>query len=84
MIRIHPVNNPEFRAGDRVVLAEGPYEGTPGVFVTLRKDPNWADIQERNNMVQCHLVIWLEQSNQPAESVQGQAARTAVVANAVA
>jgi len=84
MIRIHPVNNPEFRAGDKVVLAEGPYEGTPGVFVTLRKDPNWADIKERNNIVRCHPVIWLEQSRQLAKSVQGQVASTAVVADTVA
>lgn len=84
MIRIHPVNNPEFRAGDQVVLAEGPYEGTPGVFVTLREDPNWADIEERNNMVRCHPVIWLEQPKQAAKSAQGQAASTAVVADAVA
>ena len=84
MLRIHPVNNPEFTAGDKVVLAEGPYEGTPGVFVTLRKDPNWADIKERNTIVRCHPVIWLEQSNQPAKSVQNQAAHTPVVADAVA
>lgn len=65
MIRIGPMNNTEFRAGDQVVLADGPYEGTPGVFVTRRADLNWADIRESNNIIREHPVIWLEHSNQP-------------------
>jgi hypothetical protein len=66
MIRIRPMSNPEFRAGDHVVLAEGPYEGTPGVFVTLREDINWADIKERNDTVRSHPVTWLELAKQVA------------------
>jgi hypothetical protein len=38
MITAHPMNNPEFRAGDNVVLAEGTYPGTPGVFLKLSDD----------------------------------------------
>jgi hypothetical protein len=37
-----------FREGDDVVLAEGTYQGTPGVFVRLREDVNWADIMEHH------------------------------------
>ena len=38
----------KFREGDPVVLAHGSYQGTPGVFLRLRCDVNWADITERN------------------------------------
>jgi hypothetical protein len=48
-----------FYEGDDVVLAEGTYQGTHGVFVHLRADPNWADIKERNGIVREHPVAWL-------------------------
>jgi hypothetical protein len=51
-----------FREGDEVVLAKGTYQGTPGVFVRLRKDANWADIAERNGSVRSHPVAWLDHS----------------------
>ena len=50
----------EFREGDEVVLAEGTYQGTLGVFLRLRKDVNWADITERNGNVRSHPVAWLD------------------------
>ncbi len=50
---------PTFREGDEVVLAQGTYPGTRGVFVRLREDINWADIRERNGVVRSHPVIWL-------------------------
>jgi hypothetical protein len=51
-----------FREGDEVVLAEGTYQGTPGVFLRLGADANWADITERNGSVRSHPVAWLEHS----------------------
>jgi hypothetical protein len=51
-----------FREGDEVVLAEGTYQGTPGVFVRLREDVNWADIAERNAATRSHPVAWLTHS----------------------
>ena len=51
--------NPEFREGDEVVLARGSYQGTPGVFLHLREDVNWADIAERDGSVRSHPVAWL-------------------------
>jgi hypothetical protein len=48
-----------FREGDEVVLAEGTYQGTPGVFLKLSADPNWADITERNGDIRSHPVAWL-------------------------
>jgi hypothetical protein len=50
---------PEFREGDEVVLAEGSYQGTPGVFLHLKEDPNWADIRERDGSVRSHPMAWL-------------------------
>jgi hypothetical protein len=53
--RVHPV----FHEGDEVVLAEGTYQGTPGVFLRLNDDVNWAEITERNGRVCSHPVAWL-------------------------
>ena len=50
---------PTFREGDEVVLANGTYQGTLGVFLRLREDVNWADISERNGNVRSHPVMWL-------------------------
>lgn len=48
-----------FREGDEVVLAEGTYQGTLGVFRRLKEDVNWADITERNGSIRSHPVAWL-------------------------
>lgn len=50
---------PAFREGDEVILAKGTYEGTPGVFLRLKADANWADINERNGRIRSHPVAWL-------------------------
>lgn len=51
-----------FREGDEVVLAEGTYQGTHGVFLRLKEDVNWADINERNGDIRSHPVAWLSHS----------------------
>jgi hypothetical protein len=48
-----------FRDGDHVVLAEGPYQGSPGLFLRLKEDVSWAEINEGNGITRCHPVIWL-------------------------
>ena len=53
---------PVFLAGDPVVLARGGNAGTPGIFLNLREDANWADIRERNGKVRMHPMAWLELS----------------------
>ena len=53
---------PTFREGEEVVLANGTYQGTLGVFLRLRADVNWADISERNGNVRSHPVMWLAHS----------------------
>ena len=60
---------PVFREGEDVVLAEGTYQGTPGVFLRLREDVNWADITERNGSIRSHPVAWLAHSK-GAQSVR--------------
>ena len=47
-----------FVPGEKVFLAEGPYTCTLGIFLGLRKDVNWADIQEPDQ-VATHPVCWL-------------------------
>jgi hypothetical protein len=51
-----------FREGDEVVLAQGTYQGTVGVFLRLREDIRWADITEVSGAVRSHPVIWLGRS----------------------
>lgn len=53
-----------FREGDKVVLAEGTYQGTQGIFLRLREDLNWADIAERNGNIRGHAVAWLVHSTE--------------------
>jgi hypothetical protein len=48
-----------FREGDEVVLAQGTYPGTLGVFLRLKEDVNWAEITERNGDARSHPVLWL-------------------------
>ncbi len=48
-----------FLEGDEVVLARGPYTGTPGIFLRPRADARWADIAERKGGVRSHPVEWL-------------------------
>jgi len=55
-------SGPAFRQGDEVVLADGTYQGTPGIFLRLREDVNWADITERNGDIRSHPVVWLAHS----------------------
>lgn len=51
-----------FHQGDAIILAEGAYQGTTGVFLHLKEDVNWAEIQERNGNVRSHPVAWLAHS----------------------
>jgi hypothetical protein len=52
--------NKEFVRGEQVVLAEGTYQGTCGVFLQLRPDIRWADIEERNGVIRSHPMQWLQ------------------------
>jgi hypothetical protein len=54
--------DPEFREGDEVVLIDGTYRGTPGIFLGLRNDAAWADITERDGSVRSHPLAWLAHS----------------------
>jgi hypothetical protein len=71
MFSARPTRKTELKQGDNVVLAEGTYQGTPGVFIRLRQDVNWAEIRERNGTVRCHPVMWLQHSDPPGKNVPG-------------
>jgi hypothetical protein len=64
-----PTASTQFREGDRVVLAHGSYQGTPGVFLRLKCDVNWADITETNGEIRCHPVVWLAHAESVAPGV---------------
>jgi hypothetical protein len=68
MLSNRPVG-PTFHEGDKVVLAEGTYQGTLGVFLHLTKDPNWADICERNGSIRPHPMVWLAHSPEPKRGI---------------
>jgi len=53
---------PAFHEGDEVVLANGTYQGTLGVFLRLKEDAKWADITERDGSIRSHPVEWLAHS----------------------
>ena len=55
-----------FQEGETVVLARGTYQGTQGVFLHLREDPAWADIQESGGGIRSHPVAWLDHSARTA------------------
>ncbi|HLJ51702.1 MAG TPA: hypothetical protein VKU01_37105 [Bryobacteraceae bacterium] len=60
--------NPAFLAGDEVILVGGTYQGTPGVFLHLKEDTKWADIQERSGAVRSHPIEWLAHAPDGAHS----------------
>lgn len=55
----------EFHEGDNVILALGTYQGTRGVFLSLREDIQWADIRETNGEVRSHPVAWMNLAHSP-------------------
>src|SRR5580692_7428767 len=65
MTSVRPVA-PGFQEGEAIVLARGTYQGTTGVFLHLRIDPNWADIQESGGNIWSHPVAWLDHSKRKA------------------
>lgn len=48
---------------DRVVLAKGPYQGTPGVLLRLERDVAWATVREWDGKIRCHPVSWLRRQS---------------------
>lgn len=59
------INNPKFRAGDEVVLAEGPHKYVHGTFLELNDDVEWAAIKESNGTVSSHPVEWMSSYREP-------------------
>lgn len=64
-----PTGTAEFKDGDQVVLADGTYQGTVGVFIRFKQDVNWAEIRERGGVVRCHPVVWLQHAGPPGNTL---------------
>ena len=69
MFNTRPRETTAFKEGDNVVLAEGTYQGTLGVFSRLRQDVNWAEIIEPSGAMRCHPVVWLQHADPPGQTV---------------
>jgi hypothetical protein len=54
-----------FHEGDAICMAKGSYQGTLGIFMCLRSDPAWADLQEPNGLVRAHPVEWMALATPP-------------------
>lgn len=65
MASIRPIDS-GFQKGEAVVLGRGSYQGTPGVFLQLRQDPAWADIEESGGVIRSHPVEWLDHAAKTA------------------
>lgn len=69
MLNSRAVNATEFKEREEVGLAEGPPQGTAGVFIRLRPDVNWAEIRERNGEVRSPPVVWLQHADPVRDTV---------------
>lgn len=54
------IENPRFRAGDQVVLAEGPHKFVSGTFLHLKDDVEWAAIEQSDGQIWSHPVEWMQ------------------------
>ena len=59
------MTTPAIQKGDTVYLAEGPYQGTAGIFDAVAEDPAWGSITESGGRVRRHPMIWLRQGTFP-------------------
>jgi hypothetical protein len=60
-----PINNPQFRAGDEVIITEGPHKDRHGIYLELRDDVEWASIKKSNGTVSSHPVEWMSSYREP-------------------
>ena len=70
------INNPKFRAGDEVVLAEGPHRYVHGIFLRLKDDVEWAAIKEGNGAVSSHPVEWMRSYRGPDSGAETAPVKT--------
>lgn len=70
--------NSVFSEGDEVVLAEGTYTGTPGIFLRSTADAKWVEIRERNGTVRNHPLEWLAHAGSEPQNNAGSTPNLAV------
>lgn len=54
------IRNCRFRAGDAVVLSQGPHKFVAGKFLHLNEDVEWASIEQSDGILRSHPVEWME------------------------
>lgn len=59
------INNPKFRRGDHVILAEGPHKYVRGTFLSLRDDVEWGNIRESSGALSIHPIEWMRSELEP-------------------
>jgi transcription antitermination factor NusG len=52
-------HEPNFHAGEKIILAEGPHKDVLGTFLGLDDEVQWAAIKEANGAVSSHPVAWM-------------------------
>jgi hypothetical protein len=62
------MNHTTFRAGDAVILAEGPHKYVRGTFLNLKPDVNWAAVKEPNGVVNSHPLKWMRRDPETGAS----------------
>jgi hypothetical protein len=65
------IEQPRFRAGDRIVLIDGPHEFVRGTFLHhLNDDVEWASIKQSDGQIRSHPVEWMGEDMGPKARLQ--------------
>jgi len=67
-----------FKAGDKIILALGPNQGSLGTFLGPLPDLNWAEIEEWNKNVRHHPLVWIRHFEWTADKPLGPQVRLAL------
>lgn len=64
------MEQPRFRAGDRIVLVHGPHKVVRGTFLHLNHDVEWASIEQSDGQIRSHPVEWMNEDTGPKARLQ--------------
>ena len=64
------IEHPRFRAGDRIVLVDGPHKFVRGTFLHLNHDVEWALIEQSDGLIRSHPVEWMNEDMGPKARLQ--------------
>jgi hypothetical protein len=64
------IEDPRFRAGDRIILVDGPHKFVRGTFLHLNNDVEWASIELPDGQIRSHPVEWMDEDMGPKARLQ--------------